>query len=120
MPCEGSASARVEACAPDPELGDVDRCHVTLDSVALVLRPDFDEPVIDAARVELLSPVATDESWDWSGLASPRSNVMGTLTIAGRDGGAPTRYELDYFELRLDYLFSPTYLLELRAAKPGW
>ncbi len=119
IPCEGSAAARVEACAPDPELADTERCRVTLDSLALTIRPDFEEPVIDAATVELASPVFADEAWSWSTLASPRTHATGTLTITGRSGGAPTHYELADFELRLDYVWS-TYFLELRAAKPGW
>lgn len=119
IPGEGSAAVRIEDCAPDPELASAERCQVTLDSFALTLRPDFDEPVIDAATVELANPVVTDEGWSSWGLMGAGTAVTGAITITGRDGGAPTRYELDYFELQLDYVRF-TYFFELGAIKPGW
>jgi hypothetical protein len=109
----------VAACAPDPDLADTQRCTVTLDTLALTLRPDFDEPVLEGATIELASPVVTQEGWSFTGLGGARTNVTGTLTVAGRDGGAPTRYALDSFELEFDYLSSRSFL-DLDARKPGW
>jgi hypothetical protein len=75
--------------------------------------------VIDAATVELVSPVVADEAWSWSGLGGSRTSVTSTLTITGRDGGAPTHYGVTHFELALDYV-SSVYVLEVYALKPGW
>jgi hypothetical protein len=119
IPCEGSAAARVEACAPDPELANRERCRVTLDTLALTLGPDLEEPVLEAATVVLANPVVADEGWSGSFLGGPLTDVTGTVTLTGRDGGAPTRYELSQFELQLDYVAS-RYFLDLAAIKPGW
>lgn len=119
MPCEGSAAGRVEDCAPDPEVAGAQRCRVTLDTLTLTLRPDWDDPVIDAATVALDSPATTDELWMGGTLTGPVTEPTGTLTVAGRDGGGPTRYELASLDLTLDYVWS-SFFLVIDAAKPGW
>jgi hypothetical protein len=119
IPCEGSAAARVEACAPDPELAHRERCRVTLDTLALTLRTELEAPVLEAATVVLANPVVADEGWSGLLLAGTLTNATGTVTITGREGGAPTRYELSQFELQLDYV-SSRYFLDLAAIKPGW
>jgi hypothetical protein len=67
----------------------------------------------------LANPVVADEGWSWSILAGTFTNAPGTITITGRNGGAPTRYALAHFELQLDYVRS-RYSLDLEAIKPGW